>query len=87
MTVANTHFHTYLNEIVLLSIESMCFALTKTNADQARSADKETQLRALFDPLIKDDMRTSWERHWKTWFVTTNAIADLREPGKLKGQG
>ena len=63
----------------------MCFALTNTNVDQTRSTNKETQLRALFDPLIKDEMRTSWEHQWKTWFVTTNTVEDLREPGKLKG--
>ena len=62
----------------------MCLALTETNTDCC-SDNKETQLRALFDPLIKPEMRESWENQWSSWFVTTNAVPDLRKPGKLKG--
>ena len=69
----------------MISTASMCFALTKTIVEQSRSSDKETQLRALFDPLIRPSMRASWESKWKDWFVTTNTVTDLRTPGKLKG--
>ena len=63
----------------------MCLGLTETNLQDRHSDNKETQLRALFDPLVKQEMRTSWEKQWKDWFVTTNAVEDLRKPGKLKG--
>ena len=63
----------------------MCLALTKTNIKDSYSSNKETQLRALFDPIVRPSMRESWERHWKEWFVTTNSIIDKRTPGKFKG--
>ena len=63
----------------------MCLGLSQTNIANIKSDDKETQLRALFDPLVKPEMKESWERQWKMWFVTTNSVEDLRKPGKLKG--
>ena len=68
------------------SFDSMCLALSETNIRASYSENKETQLRALFDPLVKSEMRDSWESQWKDWFVTTNTVADLRKPGKLKGK-
>ena len=44
----------------------------------------EEQRRAIFDPIVKPSMRESWERHWKEWFVVTDAVEDERFPGKLK---
>ena len=64
----------------------MCLALTETNLPGSYSKNKEEQLRALFDPLIKPEMKESWERQWKSWFVTTSNVEDLRKPGKLKGE-
>ena len=63
----------------------MCLGLTKTDLPGSYSTNKEEQLRALFDPLVKPEMKESWERQWKDWFVTTSCIEDLRKPGKLKG--
>ena len=45
----------------------------------------EDQLRAVFDPIVKPEMKASWEANWKNWFVTTSEIEDQRKPGKLKG--
>lgn len=64
----------------------MCLALTKTDLPGSYSTNKETQLRALFDPLVRPEMKESWEKTWKQWFVTTSSVEDLREPGKLKGK-
>ena len=64
----------------------MCLALTRTNIPDTYSDCKETQLRAIFDPIIKPSMKESWERQWKTWFITTDSVVDQRTPGKLKGQ-
>ena len=65
--------------------DSMCLGLTKTDLQGTYSTNKEEQLRALFDPIVRPEMKESWEKLWKTWFVTTTAVEDLREPGKLKG--
>ena len=62
--------------------DSMALALTRSGP---KSDDPEQNLRTLFDPLVKPSMKTSWEATWKTWFVTTNEIWDIRKPGKLKG--
>ena len=70
---------------IFYSLISMCLGLSETNIAQTYSDDKETQLRALFDPLVKPEMKASWEKGWKSWFVTTSEVPDLRKPGKLKG--
>lgn len=64
----------------------MCLGLTKTDLPRSYSSNKEEQLRALFDPLVKPEMKESWEKTWKQWFVTTSSVEDLRKPGKLKGK-
>ena len=64
----------------------MALALSETNIAASYSDDKETQLRALFDPLIKPEMKESWENQWTTWFVASSTVPDLRKPGKLKGK-
>ena len=63
--------------------DSMALALTKSGPE---SDDPELSLRSLFDPIVKPSMRESWEASWKTWFVTTDEIWDIRKPGKLKGK-
>ena len=73
------------NSVVIESHNSMCLALTRTNLADTYSDDKEKQLRALFDPIVKPSMRESWENQWRDWFVTTNSVIDQRTPGKLKG--
>ena len=69
---------------VYADTDSICLALTKSEPEHD-GATKEEQLRALFDPLVKASMRTSWEASWKDWFVTTSSVEDKRCPGKLKG--
>ena len=66
--------------------DSMCLALSKSAPEPGQGATKEEELRALFDPLIKPEMRASWEQSWKGWFVTTSTVEDRRCPGKLKGK-
>ena len=62
--------------------DSMALALTKSGPE---SDDPEQSLRSMFDPIVKPSMKESWERTWKSWFVTTDEIWDIRKPGKLKG--
>ena len=52
---------------------------------RSESMTPEEKLRAVFDPIVRADMKESWEANWKSWFVTTNEIEDQRKPGKLKG--
>mgnify|MGYP003329157010 CR=1 FL=1 len=58
-----------------------------TTKSQSRTADMTTEqkLRAVFDPIVRMEMKASWENKWKSWFVTTNEVEDQRRPGKLKG--
>ena len=63
---------------------SCCIATTET-AVLRDDMNPEEKLRAVFDPIVKPDMRESWEKQWKSWFCTTNEVEDIRFPGKLKG--
>ena len=65
--------------------DSMCLALTKTN-HQKMNENTESFYRGLFDPIVKPNMRDSWEKTWKDWFVVSDDIHDIRKPGKLKGE-
>ena len=65
--------------------DSMALALTKS-APEGEATSMEQQLRLLFDPLVRPEMRDSWENTWKDWFVTTTETWDIRKPGKLKSK-
>ena len=67
---------------VYADTDSMCLALTKSRDVQNDS--EEEVYRALFDPLVRPEMRDSWEATWKDWFCTTTETEDIRKPGKLK---
>ena len=67
---------------VYADTDSMCLALTKSRNVQNDS--EEEIYRALFDPLVRPEMRQSWEASWKDWFCTTTETEDIRKPGKLK---
>ena len=40
--------------------------------------------RAVFDPIIREDMRSSWEATWRDHFVLTKEVEDCRRPGLFK---
>ena len=40
--------------------------------------------RAVFDPIIRPDMRSSWEDTWRDHFVLTKKVEDCRRPGLFK---
>ena len=63
--------------------DSMCLGLSRTQPIP-ENATLEQYYRCLFDPLVRPEMRDSWESQWKSWFVTTDTIEDQRKPGKLK---
>ena len=65
--------------------DSMAIATTRTKP-MVEGMTPEEELRAVFDPIVKPDMRESWEANWKKWFVTTATVEDERFPGKLKSK-
>ena len=65
--------------------DSMCLGLTRTQPLRA-DMTREEQYRAIFDPIVKPEMRESWEQKWKDWFVTTKEVEDERFSGKLKSK-
>ena len=67
---------------VYADTDSMCLALTKSRPVENDS--EEEKYRALFDPIIRPEMRESWESSWKDWICTTTEVEDIRTPGKLK---
>ena len=63
--------------------DSMCLGLSRTSPIP-EDPTTEQYYRCLFDPLVRPEMKCSWEANWKSWFVTTDAVEDQRKPGKLK---
>ena len=63
--------------------DSMAIATTRT-AEFSDDMTTEQKYRAVFDPIVRPEMRESWEATWKSWFVTTDTIEDGLTPGKLK---
>ena len=59
----------------------MCLGLTNSRPLEGTI---EEQYRALFEPILKKNMKKSWEQNWKKWFVTTDTVEEERFPGKLK---
>ena len=44
----------------------------------------EERYRAVFEPIVRPEMRQSWSENWKKWFCTTGTIEENLTPGKLK---
>ena len=64
--------------------DSMFVGLTNSKP-RTEDMTTEEKLRALYDPIVRPEMKDSWESKWKDWFVTTDSVYDQRKPGKLKG--
>ena len=44
--------------------DSMCLGLTKSTPLED-NFNEEQKLRAIFDPIVRPEMRESWEAQWK----------------------
>ena len=64
--------------------DSMCLALSRSRFGD--TDDLEDLHRGLYDPIVKEDMRESWEKWFKEWFVTTRDARDEKKPGKWKSK-
>ena len=84
MTFLHQHLETGSFRNTYTDTDSVCLATTSTRPTTP-DMSIEAKYRAIFDPIVKPEMRDSWERKWKTWFVTTDLVEDIRLPGKLKG--
>ena len=64
--------------------DSMCLALSRSRFGD--TDDLEDLHRGLYDPIVKEEMRESWEKWFKEWFVTTRDARDEKRPGKWKSK-
>ena len=60
----------------------MAIATTKTLPYVGN--DREKRMRAIFEPIIQPEMKDSFFKDWSQWFVLTDKVKDLRQPGLLK---
>ena len=61
----------------------MALATTKTRA-LCPEMTIEERYKAVFEPIVRPDMKDHWDKTWKTWFCTTGTIEENLTPGKLK---
>lgn len=69
---------------VYADTDSMCLALSQSRFGD--TDDLEDLHRGLFEPIVKYEMKESWERSFKQWFVTTRDPRDEKKPGKMKSK-
>ena len=67
---------------VYTDTDSIALALSKTTNNGLD--DLEGFYRGVFDNIVRDEMRESWEASWKSWIVTTREPEDEKCPGKMK---
>ena len=60
----------------------MCLALSRS--EFRNTDDLEDLHRGLYEPIVKEEMRESWNKSFKEWFVTTRDARDEKKPGKWK---
>ena len=58
--------------------------LQLSNSSFAENDDLEQFYQGLFDGIIKPDMRESWNRNWKSWFVYARHPEIEKKPGLMK---
>ena len=63
----------------------MAIALTKSQPIR-QNASRIEVYRAIFDPIVKPEMKKSWDDQFEQWFVVTDSIEESLVPGKLKGE-
>ena len=61
----------------------MALATTKT-ASITEDMSIEERYAAVFEPIVRPEMKASWNAKWKNWFCTTGTIEENLTPGKLK---
>ena len=64
--------------------DSMCLALSRSRF--GNTDDLEDLHRGLYEPIVKEEMRESWNKSFKDWFVTTRDARDEKKPGKWKSK-
>ena len=61
-------------------------SITSGLTESGPAADTLKQkLISIFEPIVKTEMKKSWNSQWQDWFVTDpKNVFDARKPGKLK---
>ena len=54
----------------------MCLATTETGP-MPENPTWDQKVRAVFDPILKEDKKESFELKYRDWFVTTNEVIKL----------
>ena len=58
-------------------------ATTKTGASDGT---RKSSMRAIFEPLLKEDRKEDFFKIWGEWFVLEDTVRDEKTPGKLKSE-
>ena len=64
--------------------DSIAIATTKTIPYVGDN--RETRMRSIFEPIIAPQMKQRFFDQWHKWFVLTDEVKDLRQPGLLKSK-
>ena len=67
---------------VYCDTDSMAIALSKSKF--VETDDLEMFYKGLFDGIIKENMRESWDAQWRSWFVYSRDPEIEKKPGLMK---
>ena len=67
---------------VYCDTDSITLASTRSASPVGESLAEKYE--CIFGPIVKPEMRKSWDENMSKWFVLTNEISDTLFPGKLK---
>ena len=61
----------------------MAIATTRTGPITAEMTTLQ-RYSAVFDSIVRPEMRDSWNAKWRNWFCTLDTVEENLTPGKLK---
>ena len=65
--------------------DSIGIAFSDTDLDRFNKADNlEETIGSIFDPLVRPDMKKSWQEKYTDWFVVNQTVENQLKPGLLK---
>ena len=65
-------------------IDSIAIGTTKTLP--YFGDNREKKMRSIFEPILAPQMKQKFFDQWHHWFVLTDEVKDLRQPGLLKSK-
>ena len=70
----------------LVYADTDSIAMACTGTPDVSGLTRGDKMRAIFDPMLKDDKKKSFYNEWINWFVLTDRVEDIRKPGLLKSK-